>query len=80
MVVAAKTTSIPEVAGDAALYVDPADEKSMAEALLMARDPDLRRVLSRRGRERCLMFDWKDAARRVLAVVASSSACQAGIP
>lgn len=80
VVVAANTTSIPEVAGDAALYVDPTDEKSLAEALLRARDPDLRRVLSRRGRERCRMFDWKDAARRVLAVIASSSAGQVRVP
>lgn len=80
VVVAAHATSIPEVAGDAALYVDPTDEKSMAEALLRAHDPDLRQILSRRGRERCRMFDWKDAARRVLAVIASSSACQSGNP
>lgn len=80
VVIAANTTSIPEVAGDAALYVDPTDEKSMAEALLRARDPDLRCDLSRRGRERCRMFDWKDAARRVLAVIAQSSAGQAGNP
>lgn len=80
VVVAANATSIPEVAGDAVLYVDPRDEESMAAALLRVGDPELRRDLSRRGRERCRMFDWNDAARKVLAVIASASVGQAGIP
>lgn len=80
VVVAAHGTSIPEVAGDAALYVDPRNEKSIADALLRARDPELRRDLSCRGRKRCRMFSWNDAARKVLKVIASASAGQAGIP
>jgi glycosyltransferase involved in cell wall biosynthesis len=48
--------AIPEIAGDAALLVQPNDFKALHDALeRLARDPDLRRELAARGRERAGM-------------------------
>lgn len=62
-VLAAGTGSIPEVAGEAAVLIDPLDIDSMAEAIdhLMA-DDALRRILTERGRERCAEFTWQKTA------------------
>jgi len=60
--------SLPEVCGDAALYCDPRDERSVADALLrIARDDALRASLVRRGYERAARFSWDRAARDTVA-------------
>ncbi len=67
-VVASRRASIPEVTGDAAVYIEePSDPREIAvkvEGLLG--DPALREDLARRGRERARLFTWEEAARRVL--------------
>jgi glycosyltransferase involved in cell wall biosynthesis len=68
-VVASNTSAIPEVAGDAALLVDPIDEDAIAGALRrVLQEPDLRGDLSRRGRERAAGFSWEATARATLGV------------
>jgi glycosyltransferase involved in cell wall biosynthesis len=63
--------SLPEVAGDAALIVDPLDESAIADAIRrLADDPVLRRELSTRGRERARGFTWSAAAGRLVEVYA----------
>ncbi len=55
-----------EVAGDAALYVDPDNPASIADAILrLARDPSLREALGAAGRERARQFDVPVAAARL---------------
>lgn len=52
-VVCSNTTALPEIAGDAALLVDPRNPSSIAEALVrLAEDDDLVRELADRGRRR----------------------------
>ncbi|WP_116091295.1 glycosyltransferase family 4 protein [Sphingomonas crusticola] len=59
-------TSLPEVCGDAALYVDAHDPRELAEALLtLAGDPGLRAALARKGIERARTFTWDRAAARM---------------
>lgn len=66
-VVASDTTSLPEVAGDAGILVDPRDEGSIAAALKhLAEDVEMRRSLSERGRSRARRFSWKRSAETVL--------------
>ncbi len=66
-VVASDTTSLPEVAGDAALYCSPTDVDGLAENMRrLAEDPALRADLARRGRERAAGFRWRDVARRIV--------------
>ncbi len=56
-VMTSKVASLPEVAGDAALLVDPTDTEQMAAAIRkLDQDGDLRAELSERGRERAKLF------------------------
>lgn len=68
-VVAARSSSLPEVGGDAALYFDPRSARDLAEQLRrVLRDDALRRDLIARGRERVAQFRWDIAADETLAV------------
>ena len=62
-VITSNKTSMPEVAGDAALLIDPNDVEGIAEAMWrVADDGDLRQRLIGRGRERRKLFTWDEAA------------------
>ncbi len=65
----ARSTSLPEVGGDAALYFEPGDANDLAEHLSrVVSDDHLRRQLSQRGRQRAHMFTWKKAAEKTAEV------------
>ncbi len=69
-VVTSNVTSMPEVAGDAALLVDPFSVKSIAGGLeKIALDPELRKDLVKKGRERSLLFTWQNSADKLWAVI-----------
>lgn len=69
-VIAARNSSIPEVAGDAALYVSEDDPDEAAEAMKkLVLNADLRAELGAKGRERAKQFSWERAARETLAVL-----------
>jgi glycosyltransferase involved in cell wall biosynthesis len=56
-------TSMPEIAGDAALLIDPASPKSIADAMfLIATDENLRQELIAKGRKRKELFSWQKSA------------------
>ncbi|MCZ7531662.1 MAG: glycosyltransferase family 4 protein [Acidimicrobiia bacterium] len=68
-VVAARSGAVPEVAGDGALLVDPADEAALAAALdSLLSSEDLRRSYVDRGRERVHLFEWSATAAGLAAV------------
>jgi glycosyltransferase involved in cell wall biosynthesis len=68
-VIASNRTSIPEVAGGAALLVDPLDAVGMAEAMhRLLSDPALRRQCIERGFRRAKAFSWEKAARETFEV------------
>jgi len=68
-VIASNTTSLPEVAGQAALLVDPADAEAIAAAMLrLVGEPELGDELRHRGRERAAEFTWERTARQTLEV------------
>jgi len=63
------TSSLPEVAGDAALYFDPTDVTSMGGTLIfLLSNNTLRQTLIHRGRERLKRFSWTTTAERTAAV------------
>jgi glycosyltransferase involved in cell wall biosynthesis len=66
-VVATRTSSLPEVGGEAALYVmDARDSESMAGAIRrIGDDPALRRRLVAAGRRQAAGFTWKRCAEGV---------------
>ncbi|MEQ8197263.1 MAG: glycosyltransferase family 1 protein [Clostridiaceae bacterium] len=66
-VITSNTTSISEVAGDSALYTDPSDFLSIAEALVKVRnDESLRIQLSEKAYQRSRNFSWKKTAEATL--------------
>ncbi|MGB7589964.1 MAG: glycosyltransferase family 1 protein, partial [Terriglobia bacterium] len=68
-VVASRTASLPEVGGEAALYVDPHDPQDIADKVLRAvEDPELRRRMIQQGLERAQEFSWRRAAEATLKV------------
>lgn len=68
-VVTSKTSSIPEVVGDAAVMVDPESVDEIAASIaLVLRDSALRDRLIRAGREQVKRFNWYRVARNTLAV------------
>jgi glycosyltransferase involved in cell wall biosynthesis len=66
-VVTSNTSSLPEVVGDAALLIDPYDERDLANALLkIVYDEKLRAVLRERGLVQSKKFTWRNAAEKTL--------------
>ena len=68
--IAARSSSLPEIGGDAALYFSPSsadDLRAQLERLLS--DASLRQKLVARGRERVQQFRWDVAAEKTLDVL-----------
>jgi len=71
-VICSNTASLPEVAGDAALLVDPHDVEELADAIDRVMDDSaLRSDLIRKGFRRAAHFSWEKTARETLAVFRS---------
>ena len=68
-VVCSNASSLPEVAGDAALLVDPVDTDGLAGAMgRVLEDGELREEMIARGLVQAARFTWDGAARQLLAV------------
>ena len=66
-VICPRTSSLPEVAGGAALYVSPTDERQLALAIVQLLTNDaLYDSLRRAGLEQAARFSWNDTARLTL--------------
>jgi len=62
-VITSGRSSMPEVAGPAAVYVDPESPHGIASAVVsLLGDPEHRARLVARGKERAIRFDWSAAA------------------
>jgi len=62
-VITSRTSSLPEVAGDAGMLVDPLNAHEIAAALaLVLGDEELRQRMSRAGRQWALHFSWEQTA------------------
>jgi len=71
-VVTSNVTSMPEVAGDAAVLVDPFSVKSIADGLeKVALDPELRATMIEKGRARSKLFTWQNSADNLWSVIDS---------
>jgi glycosyltransferase involved in cell wall biosynthesis len=67
-VITSNISSLPEIAGGAALLVDPRQEEELAQAMArVLEDRDLRDHLSRAGLARAAQFTWDQAARQTMA-------------
>ncbi len=69
-VMTSNNSSLPEIAGDSALLVDPHDVDAIAAAMKrLIEEPELRAELTRRGFENVKRFSWEKCARETLAVL-----------
>ena len=73
LVVVSNTSSLPEVAGDAGIYINPENVDDIArgtcEALQLK--PEQRRDLIQRGQEQIKKFSWEKCAKKTLEVLNS---------
>jgi len=67
-VVASNTSSLPEVAGDAAILFPPHDELALAAAIEEVLEPSASDELRRKGLERARQFSWQRTAEQMIAV------------
>jgi glycosyltransferase involved in cell wall biosynthesis len=66
-VICSNASSLPEVAGDAALYVEPDDRAGLQrEMRRLLTDSELCQELIRRGRHRLRLFSWGQCAEAIL--------------
>jgi len=65
-VLASNVASIPEVAGNAALYFNPQEPDNMTEMMEAVLDPGRARTLKENGKVRARLFTWDETARQVL--------------
>ena len=69
-VICSNTSSLPELAGEAALLVNPTDTVALASALTrLLSDPGLSAALVAQGYEQIKKFSWARAARETLTVL-----------
>jgi glycosyltransferase involved in cell wall biosynthesis len=77
--IGANTTALPEVAGDAALLVDPTSVEQISEAMgRIISETALRRRLRERGLEQASRFSWKYTAGKVHKLLSECATEQAG--
>lgn len=68
-VVTSNSSSLPEVAGEAAILIDPYDVDAMAAAMqCILSDPNLAEELAAKGIARAREFSWERTARETIAV------------
>jgi len=68
-VITSNVSSMPEVAGDAALLVDPNDVKGLADAMnKILENGDMRNIMISKGYERMRKFSWKRCAGETLGI------------
>ncbi len=65
-VISSNVTSLPEIAGDAALYVDPYNTTEIANAMKrIFEDPYLRKLLISSGIQQAKKFSWEQTSERL---------------
>ena len=67
--IVSRVSSMPEICGDAAFYVDPLDTAGMAEGIYtVAMNDNLRKELTRKGLQRASTFNWDRSAKEHVSV------------
>jgi len=74
-VITSNATAMPEVAGDAAILIDPYNVDDIADAMVkVLSDESLQKVMIKKGLERAKNFTWKKTAEKTLEVYKKASA------
>ena len=72
-VITCENASIPEVAGEAAIYINDNDPEELANALCEVQKPGIRQLLIARGIEQAKKFTWSSTAKTVTKVLIEST-------
>ena len=75
-VITCRNASIPEVAGDAAIYVSDSDVSDMIAALYEVQKPQVRQSLIERGLEQIQQFSWTKMAKTIESVLIDRTLAQ----
>ena len=67
-VIALKSSSIPEVAGDSAILLESADQSCLADAIQRISQSDVRRNLIAKGFQRAQLFSWDATFNKTMVV------------
>ena len=68
-VIASNTSSMPEVAADAALLVDPYQHEQITEGIIgILSNDELRNKYKQKGKARAAQFTWKASAKELLSI------------
>lgn len=68
-VIVSNVASLPEVCGDAALYINPTDLQDIKDKILtLLNDETLRETLSQKGKAQAALFSWDKSAQEHLKV------------
>jgi glycosyltransferase involved in cell wall biosynthesis len=68
-VITSNTSSMPEIAGDAAMIIDPFKPEQITDALIqITNDQSLKKQLIESGLQQSAKFSWKAMAKDVLAI------------
>ena len=71
-VIASNVSSLPEVAGDAGILVDPTDTAALRDAMIAVEtEPNLRQQLVEKGYRQAARFTWRRSASQLLSVYRS---------
>jgi glycosyltransferase involved in cell wall biosynthesis len=69
-VITSKTASMPEVAGDAAIYVDPLSIESIKEGLeKLINNPQLKEKTLEKQPKQLAKFNWEDSIKQTITVI-----------
>ena len=72
--IAARSSSLPEIGGQAALFFEPGNVHDLIEKIsLILSDHDLRRDLIEKGRAQAGRFRWQDTAEKTLSIFRSAA-------
>jgi len=75
-VITSNNSSIPEVAGDAAIMVDPENIDQISDEIIrVLSDESLREGLIERGKKRARLFTWRNTATKTLEVYKEVYSC-----
>lgn len=68
-VITSNTNSVAEVAGDAAITVNPESVDEIAAAMLEMQDEEVQEKYRQKGHEQCKKYSWTETAKKLVTVI-----------
>jgi FkbM family methyltransferase len=79
-VITCQNASLPEVGGDAVIYIDDSDVNGMCEALLKVQNPNVRHQLIADGQQQASKFTWLAMAAQMKSVLLNTAQSEPNHP